>query len=88
MFVLRKFSSDNVEINIELGQTYTKVGECCPNELNRVKDILGFEEDPNVVAIITGDGGNPVIPVLKNQLTFIMSDSGATFDCINKVPRS
>lgn len=79
MFALRKITNDGVEINFVLGKSYTLVmAETAPKEFARIKDKEKiFPEE--VYGIVSGNNGE-CIPLYKDQLNFIVSENGITYE--------
>ena len=80
MFILRRVTSENIEINWCLGKSYTLVlkernnGEFC-------KIAKRIKLDPasgGVYGFVTCDGGVDIIPLYDESRYFIMASDGKT----------
>jgi hypothetical protein len=101
MFILRRISGDGVEMNFELGQTYTIVErffayESFEREFERFfnrphvadMDPTSDEMTKKVYAFVGTDGGLNIYPLYLGQKAYIMTDSGKTFNNLTIKPDS
>jgi len=90
MFILRRYSSDGMQINQEIGDCYTLIEREINYEefsktfksvfgKNHVADLDESSDDDtkNCYAFIIGSS---IQPLYKSQRNYIMSSSGKTFD--------
>lgn len=79
MLILRKITKrDAVQINIELGDSYTLIH----SEWNKEKFIehkKEFNSDDECYAVIYYNNGNDFIELFKKQWNYIMTGDGSTF---------
>lgn len=85
MFVLRRLTSQNVERNTILGDSYVLIdGERNPEDyaksINKMKcnpdDVFGF---------ISHNEGQSLIPLYRKSKYFVMSSNGQTFANLTKL---
>jgi metallophosphoesterase superfamily enzyme len=82
MYTLRKISkSGKYQMNICLGKSYTLTTRESEKEFKEYEELMGVA-DENVFAFISGNS-NGVMPLVKSQKNYIMTESGATFDNLN-----
>ncbi len=80
MFILRKISSDHVEMNFIVGKSYSLITESGnPNDFKRLsKSFWGKDtEVENTYGFICGEF--EPLPLFKNQFNYIMTGDGKTF---------
>jgi hypothetical protein len=83
MYTLRKISKKGkYEMNISLGKGYTLTTRESEKEFNEYLEING-RDDENIFAFVTGDSTG-VLALVTTQHNYIMTESGATFDNLNK----
>lgn len=77
MFTLRKITQTGVEMNFNLGDSYTLVTkENSPEEFEKGLKEHPFYED--IYAFVSWN--NEILPLYKNQKNYIVSESGKTYD--------
>ena len=80
MFVLRKISSDGVQLNFSLGESYTLVTEeTNPKEFERSSLAFWKEAKPENTYGFVSDQQGRLFPLFKNQWNYIMTSNGKTF---------
>lgn len=80
MFVLRRYSSDGVEINSEIGISYTIISKNHNPEQFEKSRELHKDDDPELFAYIYGNSlENGYQPLYRRQESYIMTGSGKTF---------
>lgn len=97
MFILRRISGRGIQMNHVLGEQYTIIGKFeNPEEFKRTflqhfkKDHVADSDETsdfdtkNVTFFIANEDGSILQPIYKNQQNYIMTDSGRTFDNLNK----
>ena len=83
MYTLRKISKKSkYEMNICLGKHYTLTTRESEKEFNEYLEMNG-RDDENIFAFVTGDSTG-VLALVTTQHNYIMTESGATFDNLNK----
>ena len=83
MYTLRKISKKGkYEMNICLGKHYTLTTRESEKEFNEYLEMNG-RDDENIFAFVTGDSTG-VLALVTTQHNYIMTESGATFDNLNK----
>jgi hypothetical protein len=83
MYTLRKISKkDKYEMNICLGKHYTLTTRESEREFNEYLEMNG-RNDESIFAFVTGDSTG-VLALVTTQHNYIMTESGATFDNLNK----
>lgn len=83
MYTLRKISKKGkYEMNISLGKGYTLTTRESEKEFNEYLEMNG-RDDENIFAFVTGDSTG-VLALVTTQHNYIMTESGATFDNLNK----
>lgn len=95
MYTLRTITQDNTQINHYLGNDYLFVSRFVSPE--RFKELYEDEykeqfladldekstsRSKSVFGFVIHDG--ILIPILKHEDSYIMTDSGKTFSCLNK----
>ena len=84
MYTLRKISKKSkYQMNICLGDGYTLTTMESEVEYNQCAEMTGLENDENIFGFITGDSTG-VLTLYKTQHNYIMTESGLTFDNLNK----
>lgn len=79
MYTLRKITGKDVELNFNLGNSYTLVhSERSPEEFKRSMDNF-LNPDENIYAFVGNEDGSKLYALYKKQLNFIMTESGQTF---------
>jgi hypothetical protein len=83
MYTLRKISKKGkYQMNICLGKGYTLTTRESEKEFKEYEELMGISDD-NVFAFISGDSTG-VLALVTTQHNYIMTESGATFDNLNK----
>lgn len=88
MFILRRITSDNVEINTCLNDDYVLIEkEKSPVEFEETLKTLDFENDKDWIADIYGfisyDEGS-IMPLYIKSQYYVMASDGRTFDNITR----
>lgn len=80
MYTLRRVSSDGIEMNFNLGDSYTFVEkEKNPKEFKRmINEVLNGEISNTCYAFVSYNGGQ-IHFLHKDQRNYIMTESGVTF---------
>lgn len=80
MFALRKITHKGIEINFNLGDSYSLITkDFAPEEYMRLMNTMNdVYDDKPVYGFVTGVDGTP-IPLCKNQKNYIVSENGATY---------
>ncbi len=80
MFILRRITSEDIEINWCIGDKYTLVlKEKNLDEFSRTAKLMKWEPAPTeVYGFLSCDGGIEVIPLYENSHYFIMASDGRT----------
>lgn len=75
MFILRKITGDGVELNFDLGDSYTLIHKTRnPKDWERLKDM-----DEKSFAVIFYNGGADMVQIFKGQTNYVMTGEGKTF---------
>jgi hypothetical protein len=83
MYTLRKISKKGkYEMNISLGKGYTLTTRESEKEFNEYLEMNG-RDDENIFAFVTVDS-TVVLALVTTQDNYIMTESGAIFDNLNK----
>ena len=83
MYTLRKISKKGkYQMNVCLGKNYTLTTRESEKEFKEYEEMNG-RDDENIFAFVTGDSTG-VLSLKKTQHNYIMTESGATFDNLNK----
>ena len=87
MFVLRRITSENQEINQVLGSKYNLiVKEFQELEFKRaLKTLMKIENDEGIIAFAVFDDGASFAPIYKNSTYFVMTSDGNTFDNLKRL---
>ena len=85
MFVLRKITGADVEINIGLGDGYTLIRkDCNPKDFEMCAGHGGFDvEQDGIFAFVSAHGGREIFPLYASQKNYIMTGQGTTFACVS-----
>lgn len=82
MYTLRKITGEGVQMNFNLGNSYSVVTlEANEEQFKKEYELFWNEkhsEKSETYAFVSYEGGN-VLPLYKNQFNYIMTDSGKTF---------
>jgi hypothetical protein len=82
MFVLRRLTSQNVERNTVLGESYLLIdAERNPEDFEKSLGILKNDRN-DVYGFISYNEGGKLIPLYKKSVYFIMMGNGQTFSNI------
>jgi len=81
MFVLRRITSENLESNTNLGESYVLIDhEKNKEEYEKtVKAMKWDKDDYSCYGFISYNEGNKLIPLYKKSTYFIMASNGQTF---------
>lgn len=82
MYTLRKITGDNIEMNMNLGNSYTVIQKQINlNEFEHTSQKVYDGEAPDFIyAYVVNEDGSKINPLSKKQKCFIMTDRGRTFD--------
>jgi hypothetical protein len=93
MFILRKITTDDIEMNISLGKSYTIVDkERNESEFNRSYFAIYGEQydklnnpigDQKIYAFV-GDENGKLTPLYTEHANFIMTSNGQTFSNVSR----
>ena len=79
MFILRRITSENVERNTVLGESYLLINaERNQKDFNESLKIMKCNKE-DVYGFISHDEGSKLIPLYKKSTYFVMTESGKTF---------
>jgi hypothetical protein len=81
MFVLRRITSQNVEINTSLGDYYVLIDKVRnPKEYQETLEMqFQVKEDPDIYGFITYENGSKIEPLYRKSSYWIMGINGQTF---------
>lgn len=87
MYTLRRITLDGVEMNQELGRSYTYVDrDYAPEQFQLTYDhVLNYphENSDEIFGFISNEDGSIIQPLWKGQQNFVMTDRGATLAKLN-----
>lgn len=84
MFILRRITSENVERNTVLGESYLLINaERNQKDFNESLEIMKCEKE-DVYGFISCNEGSKLIPLFKKSTYFIMMSNGQTFSNITQ----
>lgn len=82
MYTLRRISSRGIEMNFNLGDSYTVIRkEDSPDHFELEYKALGLT-DEKVFALVSKEGGDAIYPLYLNQGNYIVGPDGKTLDNI------
>ena len=86
MFILRRISGRGVQMNLNLGSSYTYVGKLeNPEEFERtLKEVFDNLNEEIIYAFVSDEDGRHIHPLYKGQKAYIMTESGKTFDNVSE----
>lgn len=87
MFTLRKITPDGIEMNFNLGESYTVVdSQRSPEEFKRTLDSQEYFqlEKEKIYSFVCGEQGYDLYPLFLNQRNYIVGAKGKTFDNLTK----
>lgn len=84
MFTLRRITSENLERNTALGESYVFIdSRKNPDDFRKSLVAMKWGEsesqNSNIYGFISCQEGSKLIPLYKNSIYFIMSENGQTF---------
>lgn len=82
MFILRRITSENVEINTSLDDEYVLVTkQRNPKEFQETAGLLKFDKgmDKDVYGFVTFNDGENIMPLYEKSTYYIMASDGKTF---------
>lgn len=80
MFVLRRITSQNVERNTVLGESYILIdAKKNIEDYQKSLNVLKVSEDKDIYGFISYDEGTKLIPLYKKSTYFVMTGNGNTF---------
>lgn len=84
MFALRKITKDGVEMNFDLGDSYTLIDkERSPKDFAMFCEHSGYDvEKDSVYAVISCKGGSSILPLYSTQKNYIVTETGSTYQRI------
>ena len=87
MFILRRITSENQEINQVLGSKYNLiVKEFQELEFKRaLKTLMKIEHDEDIIAFAVFNEGSSFVPIYKKSTYFVMTSDGNTFDNLRRL---
>jgi hypothetical protein len=84
MFILRRITSENIEINTCIGNYYVFVSrERNTDEFKRTIKLWSEDDTEDIYALITYDDGESIMPLYKKSYYYIMASDGRTFSNIS-----
>jgi hypothetical protein len=84
MFYLRRISGNGIEMNFDLGNSYTLIDkEKNPNDFKMHEDHIGGV-DAKTYAFIACHSGSIVYQLYDGQLNYIMTEGGKTFSNLTR----
>jgi hypothetical protein len=86
MFILRRISGRGVQMNLNLGSSYTYIGKNeNPEEFERtLKEVFDNLNEEIIYAFVSDEDGKHIYPLYKGQKAYIMTESGKTFDNVSE----
>ena len=79
MFILRRITSENVEVNTVLGESYNLIdAERNPKDFDKSLGVLKCDKD-DVYGFISYNEGCKLTPLYKKSVYFVMMSNGQTF---------
>jgi len=81
MYTLRRITSDGLQSNQALGESYNFVSK----ELNEIEfkkclDQMKWVDDPEIYGFVSYGEGSKLLALYKKSAYFIMTSGGETFD--------
>lgn len=81
MFILRRITKDCIQTNIMLGDRYQMISDISsPDEFEKALKRSDVVKKDTVHAFVVTENGNRLLPLFKGQATFIMAETGRTFE--------
>jgi hypothetical protein len=85
MFILRRLTSQNAEINTILGETYNLIDrERNIEDFKKSLKVMMWEDDPNIYGFISYNDGAKLQALYAKSVYFVMTSDGKTFSNITK----
>jgi hypothetical protein len=85
MFILRRITSENIEINTCLGDYYVFVSrERNVDEFKRTVKLWSEDDTEDVYAVVTYNDGSNIMPLYKKSHYYVMASDGRTFANISE----
>jgi hypothetical protein len=85
MFILRRITSEKIEINTCLGDYYVLVSrERNVDEFKRTVKLWSEDDTEDVYAIVTYNDGSDIMPLYKKSHYYVMASDGRTFANISE----
>jgi hypothetical protein len=85
MFILRRITSESIEINTCLGDYYVFVSrERNVDEFNRTVKLWSEDDTEDVYAVVTYNDGFDIMPLYKKSHYYVMASDGRTFANISE----
>jgi hypothetical protein len=83
MFILRRITSENIEINTCLGIDYVLISrEKNLEEFKKTTELWTEEDSKEVYGLVTYDEGESIMPLYKKSQYYVMIGDGKTFSNI------
>lgn len=83
MFVLRRITSENLEINTSLGEDYVLVlKERNEEEFNKMVGSWSEADLSGIYGLVSFNGGESLMPLYERSHYYVMASDGKTFDNI------
>jgi len=84
MFILRKISGDGIQMNFDLGKSYTLLTEeQNPKDFKSLKDKTVYSNDDCIYGFVCEEGGKEH-QLSSSQKSYIMTSDGKTFANVSK----
>lgn len=85
MFILRRITKENLQVNTLLGIEYVIVNRSNDTAEFKERTKLWSKEDLNgVYGLIAFNDGDNIMPLYDDSTYYIMSSDGQTFDNVTK----
>lgn len=85
MFVLRKISGEDVQMNIALGSSYTYIGKLeNPKEFDRTSKEVFNDLNKEIIYAYVSNHSGAIHPLYEKQSNYIMTEGGKTFANLTK----
>lgn len=89
MFILRRITSQNVERNTVIGESYILIdAEKNPEDYKKSLNVMKWSSDSDIYGFISHNEGSKLIPLYMKSTYFVMTESGKTFANISNKNRN
>jgi hypothetical protein len=84
MFILRRITPNNIEINTCLGDYYVLISkERNEDEFKKTIKLWSKDGTDDIYALITYNDGEDIMPLYKKSYYYVMASDGRTFSNIS-----